>query len=92
MLARRVHAHQNAGVRRDDDAAGQDVAEDEEGHSVGARCGVLIGQVPVDATGGAVGLGSVLPPVSQRRGGKQQGIEPSTGDEQAAVNRLKPVP
>lgn len=86
-----MHPHQNARIRRDDDAAGQDVAEDEERHSVGARRGVPIGQAPVDATGGAVRLGSVLPPVGQRRAGKQQGVDPSAGDEQATVNRVEPV-
>lgn len=87
-----MHPHQNVRIGCDDDAAGQDVAEDEERHSVGARCSVLIGQAPVDTTGGAVRLGSVLPPVGQRRAGKQQGIDPSAGDEQAAVNSAEPVP
>lgn len=86
-----MHPHQNARIRRHDDAAGQDVAEDEERHSVGARCGVLIGEAPVDTTGGAVRLGSILPPVGQRRASKQQGIDPSTGDEQVAMNRAEPV-
>lgn len=87
-----MHGGQNAGVRRDDDAAGQDVAEDEERQSVGARRRMLIGQAPVDATGGAVRLRSVLPPVGQRRAGEQQGVEPGAGDEQTAVNRAEPVP
>lgn len=87
-----MHRHQDARVRRDDDAAGQDVAEDEERQGVGARCAVLIGQVPVDATGRAVRLRAVLPPVGQRRAGEEQGVDPSTGDEHTAVNRVKPVP
>lgn len=87
-----MHRHQDAGVGRDDDAAGQDVAEDEERQSVGARRRVLIGQAPVDATGGAVRFRSVLAPVGQRWAGKQQRIEPSTGDEQTAMNGAKPVP
>lgn len=61
-----MHCHQNTGVRRDDDAAGQDVAKDKKCQSVGARCHVLIGQAPVDATGSAVRFRSVLPPVGQR--------------------------
>lgn len=92
LLAWRMHRHQDAGVRREDDAAGQNVAEDEECQSVGARCRVLIGQAPVDATGSAVRFRSVLPPVGQRWAGEQQGIDPSAGDEQTAVNGVKSVP
>lgn len=92
VLAWRIHRHQNAGVRGDDDAAGQDVTEDEERHSVGACCRELIGEAPVNATGGAVRFRAVLPPVGQRWAGKQQGIDPSAGDEQAAMNGAKPVP
>lgn len=87
-----MHCHQNTGVRRDDDAAGQDVAKDKKCQSVGARRHVLIGQAPVDATGSAVRFRSILPPVGQRWAGEQQGIDPSAGDEQTAMNGVKPVP
>lgn len=90
--AGRVHRGQDARVGRHDDAAREDVAEDEQRHSVGACRGVLVGPAPVDATGGAVRLGPVLPPVGQRGAGEQQGIDPSAGDEQAAMYGVKPVP
>lgn len=92
LLAWSMHRHQDAGVSCEDDAAGQDVAEDEECQSVGACCRVLIGQAPVDATGSAVRFWSVLPPVGQRWAGEQQGVDPSTGDEQRAMSGPKPVP
>ena len=92
LLAWRMHRHQNARVRRDNDAAGQHVAEGKERHSVGARRAVLIGPAPVDATGSAVGFGAVLPPVGQRGASEQKGVEPSAGDEPTAVNGVKPVP
>lgn len=87
-----VHCDQNACVGCHDNTAWKDVAEDEECHSVGACCGVLIGQAPVNATGGAIRLWSIFPPVGQWGAGKQQGIDPSTGNEQTAVNGVKPVP
>lgn len=92
VLAGRVHREQDARVRSHDNTARQDVAEDEQCHSVGARCAVLVGQVPVDAAGRAIRFRPVFPPVGQRRGGEQQGIEPGAGYEQKAMNRLKPVP
>lgn len=91
-LAGRMHCDQNACVGCYNNTAGEDIAEDEQCHSVGARCGMLIGQVPVNATGGAIRLWSIFPPVGQWGAGKQQGIGPSTGNEQTAVNRVKPVP
>lgn len=92
ILAGCLHRDQNARVGCHDNAAWKDVAEDEQCHSVGACCRVLIGQAPVNATGGAIRLWSIFPPVGQRGAGKQQGIGPSTGNEQTAVNRVKPVP
>lgn len=52
---------------------------------------MLIGQVPVNATGGAIRLWPIFPPVGQWGAGKQEGIDPSTGNEQTAMNRVKPV-
>ncbi len=92
ILARCMHCEQNACIGCYDNTAWKDVAEDEQCHGVGACSGVLIGQAPVNATGGAIRLWSVFPPVGQRRGGKQQSVDPSTGNEQTAVNRVKPVP
>lgn len=53
---------------------------------------MLIGLVPVDTTGRAIRLWSIVPPVGQWRGGEQQGIDPSTSNEQTTVNGVKPVP
>ena len=53
---------------------------------------MLIGQAPVNATGGAIRLWSIFPPVGQRGAGKQQGIDPSKGNDQTAVEGVKPVP
>lgn len=92
ILAGCMHCDQNAYVGCYNNAARKDVAEDEQCHSVGACCGVLIGQAPVNATGSTVGLWSIFPPVDQRGAGKQQRIHPSTGNEQTAVNIFKPVP
>lgn len=92
FLAWRMQHGQNARVRCEDDAAGQDVAEDEECQRVGACCWVLIGQAPVDATGSAVRFRSILAPAGQRWAGEQQSIDPSAGDEQAAMSGVKPVP
>lgn len=91
-LAGRMHCDQNACVGCYNNTAGEDIAEDEQCHRVGARCGMLIGPAPVNATGGAIRLWSIFPPVGQWGAGKQQGIDPSTGNEQTAVNRVKPVP
>ncbi len=92
ILARRLHCDQNACIGCHYNTTWKDVAEDKQCHSVGASCGVLIGQAPVNATGGAIRLRSVFPPVSQWGAGKQQGIDPCTGNEQTAVSRVKPVP
>ena len=90
-LAGCLNCDQNACVGRYNNAAGKDVAEDKEHQSEGAGCGVLIGQAPVNAAGGAIRLWSVFPPVAQRAARKQQGVDPSTGNEQTAMNRVKPV-
>ena len=52
---------------------------------------MFIRQAPVDATGGAIRLRSIFPPVGQRRASEQQGIDPSTGNEHTAVDRVKLV-
>lgn len=80
-LAGGAHCDQNTRVGHHDHTAREDVAEDEEGHSVGACLGMLIGQSPVDAAGGAIRLRSVFPPVSQWGAGKQQSIGPRTANE-----------
>lgn len=69
-LAGRVHRDQNTCVGCYNNTAWKDVAEDEQCHSIGACCGVLIGQAPVDATSGAIGLWSIFPPVCQRGAGE----------------------
>lgn len=92
ILAGCLHSDQNAHVGCCNNTAWKDVAEDEQCHSVGACCRVLIGQAPVNATGSAIRLWPIFPPVGQRGAGKQQGIDPRTGDEQTAVNAVKPVP
>lgn len=91
VLAGRLHRQQDAGVRRYDHAGREDVAEDEECQSVGARHSVLIGHAPVNAAGGAVRFWPIFSPVDQRGAGEQQRVDPSTGDEEAAVNGVKPV-
>ena len=85
------HCDQDASVGRHDDTAGQNVAEDEERQGVGASRVLPVGHVPVDAAGRAVGLGSVRAPAGQRGAGEEQGVDPGAGDQQAAVNRVKPV-
>lgn len=81
ILAGCMHRDQNASVRCHNYTGGEDVAEDEQCQSVRARRGMLIGQAPVNATGGAVRLRSVFSPVDQRGAGEQQGVDPSAGDE-----------
>lgn len=90
-LVRRVHGGEDARVGRQDEAARKDVAEEEERHSVGARRRQPIGQAPVDAAGGAVGLRSVLAPVAQRAASEQQRVEPSAGHQQTAMNAAESV-
>lgn len=92
ILAGWLHCDQNACVGCHDNTAWKDVAEDEECHSVGTCCGVLIGQAPVDATGGAIRLRSIFPPVGQWGAGEQQSIDPSTDNEQTTVDGVKSVP
>lgn len=92
ILAGCMHCGQDACVGSYNNTARKDVAEDEQCHSVGARCGVLIGQAPVNATGGTIRLWSIFPPVDQWGAGEQQGIDPSTANEPTAVNRVKLVP
>lgn len=92
ILAGCMHRGQNACVGRHNNTAWKDVAEDEQCHSVGACRGVLIGQAPVNAAGGAIRLWSIFPPVGKRGAGEQQGVDPSTCDEHTAMNRVKPVP
>lgn len=87
-----AHRDQNARVRSNNHTARNDVAQDEQRHGVGAGRRVLIGKAPVDATGGAVRLRSVFPPVGQRAAGKQQRVEPRAANQQAAVSPVKPVP
>lgn len=69
-LAGRVHCDQNARVGGHDNAAREDVAEDEQRHSEGACRGVLIGQAPVNATSGAIRFWSIFPPVGERGASK----------------------
>lgn len=91
VLAGRLHREQNPGIRRYNNTGGEDVAEDEECQSVRARHCVLIRHAPVNATGGAVRFWSIFSPVDQRGAGEYQGVDPSAGDEEAAMNGVKPV-
>lgn len=91
VLAGRLHREQDASVRRYDHGGGQDVAQNEECQSVRARHSVLIGHAPVNATGGAIRFWSVFSPIDQRGAGKYQGVDPSTGDKEIAMNGVKPV-
>lgn len=86
-----MHCDQNACVGRYYHAAWKDVTEGEQCHNVGPCCGVLIGLAPVNATGCAVRLWSVFPPVEQRGAGEQQGVDPRTGNEQMAMKRVKSI-
>ena len=86
-----THHGQNARIGHHDDAAREGVAEDEKCHREGACIVVLIGEAPVDATGRTIRLGAVLAPVDQGGTGKQQGICPSAGNKQAAVERTEAV-
>lgn len=90
-LAGCVHCNQDARIGRHNNTAWEDVAEDEQRHGVRACRAVLIGQAPVDATSRAIRLWSVFPPVGQRRAGEQEGIDPSTGNQQTAMRGAEPV-
>lgn len=70
VLAGRLHCEQNAGVRCNDHTGGEDVAEDEERQSVCACHSVLIGDAPVNATGGTIRFWSIISPVDQRGAGE----------------------
>ena len=86
-----THPDQDGGVGRHNQAAGDDVAGEEEHHGVGARPGLPIGQAPVNATGRAVGLRAIFAPVHQRGWRKQQGVCPGTANQYAAMAWVEPV-
>lgn len=90
-LARCLHCDQDTCVGCNNNAAWKDVAADEQRHGVRTCWDVLIGQAPVNTAGGSIRLWSILSPVNQWGAGKQQGIDPSTSNEQASMKRVKPV-
>lgn len=91
VLSGRLHCKQDASIRCYDHRGREDVAKDEERQSVRAGHSVLIGHAPVDAAGGAIRFWSIFSPVDQRGTGKQQGVDPSTGNKEVAMNGVKPV-
>lgn len=79
------YSHQDERIREDDDAAGHDIAEEEEADDIDHGWCAGAWRVPVDAAGSAVGLGAILTPSRQRSHRKHRRVTPHTHHQQTSV-------
>lgn len=79
LLRRGFHFEDDHDIGKDDDAGGEDEAEEKDGHDKAlARHGGL-GQPPVQCARGAKGLRGVAAPAHQGHGGPERRIRPHEG-------------
>jgi len=83
------HRPEDLRVGDEDEEAGEQVAEDEEGEDV--ERGLPAGGFPGDAASGAVGLGAVAAPLGQGGRGEHQGVRPDAQQQHSGVAGGEPV-
>lgn len=84
-LSGAADGHQDEGVRKEDDSARYDVAEEEKADNIAHSCGVLAWCMPVDAACCTIRLLSVLSPPGEGTHSKHTSIAPDPSNQQGGV-------